>query len=265
MSTRPAAVAGTFYPEDPNELSLQIEALLAQNKRALAEPCAPKALIVPHAGYLYSGPTAAIAYNTLLKFKHKISRVVILGLSHRVPFRGIAASSASYFTTPLGAVAVDTKSIKGLKEKALVTELDSAHSSEHSLEVQLPFLQKILAQFTLVPLVTGQCDVREVALCLEEFWNDEQTLLLVSSDLSHFHDYREACSIDKKTCQLVQQQYFHLNGDQACGSYGVNGLLYLLASKKARIEILDYRNSGDTAGDKQRVVGYGAFAVYYSQ
>ncbi len=262
MHTRPAAVAGTFYPENPDALSAQIEKLLNDNPVASLPAAPPRALVVPHAGYIYSGPTAAVAYNTLLEFKGNYERVVLLGLSHRLPFRGIALPSVEQFATPLGDIDIDRQAIESLQKLESVVELDDAHCWEHSLEVQLPFLQRVLGTFRLVPLATGQCSPQDVAECLELFWPDERTLILVSSDLSHFHNYQDACSIDRQTCQLVLQKYAQLTGEQACGSSGLNGLLHFLADKNIRLELLDYRNSGDTAGDMQRVVGYGAFVVY---
>ena len=271
MLIRPAAAAGTFYPASPVALNEQLDQLLAQyrseaiSNSAPAEVLPPKCLIVPHAGYVYSGPTAALAYNALADGAQAIDRVVLLGLSHRVFFRGIATSSAQKFATPLGDIELDRASLAPLIEEGCITENDSAHEEEHSLEVQLPFLQRLLGSFKLIPLATGECETQDVAALLVRLWGSNNTLVVVSSDLSHFHPYQQAQSIDQQTCTEILRLYSRLTPEQACGCRGINGLLHQLQKAQYRIELIDYRNSGDTAGDKNRVVGYGAFAIYANQ
>lgn len=261
MLTRTMAVAGLFYPADPNELGELVERLLAHVTTQTTKQ--PKALIVPHAGYIYSGYTAAFAYHTLTAYSDSIRRVVLVGLSHRVPFHGgIAVSPVQQFQTPLGNVPVDMDAIKTLQKSKQVVESEEAHRLEHSLEVQLPFLQKVLPSFELIPLATGDCTPEEVANCLSEYWEDDSTLVIISSDLSHFHTYEEATKIDKATCDQILAKKTTLKPEQACGCQGINGLLTCIKNHPYDIELLDYRNSGDTAGSKERVVGYGAFAIY---
>lgn len=254
---RPAAVAGMFYPSDPRELESQIDAFLHSAETTTESP---KAMIVPHAGYIYSGPVAATAYATLAKNRHRIERVVLIGPDHRVGFRGIAAPSAAWFETPLGRIPVDQQAIGGL---AGVERFDRAHLLEHSLEVHLPFLQKTLDAFTLVPLVIGQAEAGEVAAVLEQLWGGDETLIVVSSDLSHYHDYATASRIDSETTRAIEE----LNGSdigpqEACGYIGVRGLLQLARKKGLHEKTADVRNSGDTAGPRDQVVGYGAYLFY---
>lgn len=273
-TTRAASVAGRFYPLEPEVLRYQVSQYLQSERPATSSntttettsetkaPKRPKALIVPHAGYVFSGLTAGIAYQTLKHFSDSIRKVVLLGLSHRIPFRGIAAPKTHYFATPLGEVTLDRKTIDRLVKQNIISEYDDAHQLEHSLEVQLPFLQEMLSDFSLIPLATGQCSAEEVARCLEYLWGGDDTLILISSDLSHFHPYEEAQHIDHDTCDLILKKFSQLNGDQACGCRGINGLLHFIEERDYEVTLLDYRNSGDTAGDKDRVVGYGSFAVY---
>ena len=259
-SVRQPAVAGYFYPDDPAELRQMIHAFLAGSRRGVA---APKALIVPHAGYVYSGPVAASAYATLHSIKDKIRRVVLLGPAHRVYLQGMALSGATRFATPLGFIDIDSETVEKLKAFPWVQVMDAAHEQEHSLEVHLPFLQTILDYFTLVPLVVGDCPPEQVARVLASVWGDEETLIVISSDLSHYHDYATACRIDKNTGQLIRDKQFEAIGPhQACGCMPLDGLLKIARERNMNVEVLDLRNSGDTAGSRDRVVGYGAFAVY---
>jgi AmmeMemoRadiSam system protein B len=257
QTVRPAAVAGMFYPADPHDLESQIDAFLGQAEES-GEP--PKAMIVPHAGYIYSGPVAASAYAMLAANRHSITRVVLIGPDHRVGFRGIAAPSADWFETPLGRIPVDQEAIDNLPG---VERFDRAHKLEHSLEVHLPFLQKSLDDFSLVPLVVGQADPADVAAVLETLWGGDETLIVISSDLSHYHDYLTASRIDNETTRAIESFNDAAIGPQeACGYVGVRGLLQV-ASKKGLHEItLDVRNSGDTAGPRDQVVGYGAYLFY---
>ena len=255
---RPAAVAGYFYPANSTELRNMINELMS--KTTAAGP-APKALIAPHAGYVYSGLTAAIAYANLQSVKDKITRVVLLGPAHRVYLKGIALSSATYFATPLGNIEIDQDAVKFLKKLPQVIVSDTAHQQEHSLEVHLPFLQIILNKFTLVPLVVGETSPQEVAEVLELFWNEPDTIIIISSDLSHYHDYETAKRIDASTTLAIEHLELEKIGpEQACGCRPVCGMLQLARTKKLSVNTLDVRNSGDTAGTKDRVVGYGAWS-----
>lgn len=267
---RPAAVAGTFYPGNPYTLSADVNTLL-KNAYATVEAHpdvfsgVPKALIVPHAGYIYSGPIAATAYAQLRSVRDKIRRVVLLGPSHRVYLNGLALAEADVFSTPLGSLAVDQHAVAELKKLPQVQDLAVAHELEHSLEVQLPFLQHLFQNFTLIPLVVGNATPEEVAEVLELLWGGEETLILISSDLSHFLSYRAACDTDRATANAILSFKTSLNGHEACGCMPINGLLNVAKKKGLQPRLLDLRNSGDTAGDKNRVVGYGALVFMRRQ
>lgn len=258
FSIRPPAVAGSFYPESPSELKQTIQTYLA---KAQSTPCQPKALIVPHAGYIYSGLTAAYAYKTLLDQAQSISRVVLLGPDHRVGFRGIAAPDCTIFKTPLGDLDVDAQSIEQALTLPYVSQRHDAHQMEHSLEVQLPFLQMLLQHFTIAPFVVSDASDDEVAALIELLWGGAETLFVISSDLSHYHDYQHANIIDTDTTRSIEQLKPRLKGEQACGCRAINGLLHVARRHHLHIQTLDLRNSGDTAGPKERVVGYGAYAL----
>jgi AmmeMemoRadiSam system protein B len=260
---RPAAVAGMFYPSDAHELNATIWGYLNNvSQDSDAAKMAIKAIVVPHAGYIYSGPIAASAYARILPRREIIRRVILLGPSHRVPVTGIAASRASQFQTPLGNIPLDLKSIEKIIVLPQVTYMDIAHEMEHSLEVHLPFLQTILDDFTLVPLVVGETTPNEVAEVLELLWGGDETLIVVSSDLSHYHNYFDAQQMDKRTSKAIENlQPEKIHYDNACGRNPLNGLLKLAKEHGARISTIDLRNSGDTAGDKNRVVGYGAYIL----
>ncbi|MCB1691841.1 MAG: AmmeMemoRadiSam system protein B [Pseudomonadales bacterium] len=257
---RMPAVAGTFYTANPVELEREIDALIEADGASDSDET-PKALIAPHAGYVYSGPIAASVYRKLRPGRGRIKRVILLGPSHRVGFRGIAASSADYFRTPLGDIPVDTNAIKEVVGLPNVGYLDEAHTHEHSLEVHLPFLQRVLGDFSLVPLVVGDANKEEVAQVLEKLWGAEETLIVISSDLSHYHPYDEARTIDAQTARKIMALDSTLQGEEACGCRPINGLLHLLKQKGLGIDQVLVRNSGDTAGDHSRVVGYGAWSV----
>lgn len=264
MQTRSPAVAGTFYAQNPAQLQNNIEQLLQRNNKPLTgvDPDTVKAVVVPHAGYIYSGPIAATAYNLIAGIKKKIRRVVLLGPSHRVPLRGIAMPDSQVFRTPLGDIQLDTDVLQQLKSLPEVAVVPQAHAWEHSLEVQLPFLQMVLDDFLLVPLVVGHSDPDTVTQLLEIFWADEQTLIVISSDLSHYLPYDKAKRQDSDTSRLIEARDFHLQGEQACGCYPLNGLLKAAQQHGFHVSTLDLRNSGDTAGSRDQVVGYGAYAVY---
>jgi AmmeMemoRadiSam system protein B len=258
---RRPAVAGMFYPSDPAELAQMLDEMLADAK-AVDTPT-PKAIIVPHAGYIYSGPVAATAYRRIKALAPHITRVILLGPSHRVPFYGIAASSATQFATPLGMIPLDRKLIDQLVASHQVKLLDEAHSMEHSLEVHLPFLQKTLGNFSLVPLVVGDARPEEVATVLETCWGGEETLIVISSDLSHYHDYATAQKMDRATSTAIEElEPEAIEYDDACGRNPVNGLLQLARKKRLHARTIDLRNSGDTAGPRDQVVGYGAYIIH---
>ena len=260
MSVRPAAVANLFYPAEASELRGYIHAALHDAAAQLPESLAQaKAMIVPHAGYIYSGTTAAFAYAALQTGKADIHRVVLLGPAHRVAFDGIALSGKDAFATPLGLVPLDKlgrEQILNLTPEAQIN--DAAHAQEHGLEVQLPFLQMVLGEFSLLPVCLGMVPPERVSCMMESLWDDPHSLFVISSDLSHFHSYDAACNIDQHSITTVLQMQSPLNHEQACGATGINALLPIARNKHLRPKLLDYRNSGDTAGDKDRVVGYAA-------
>jgi MEMO1 family protein len=261
LTVRPAAVAGMFYPGASGALEGSVRALLAVAPRpADLEPKWPKALIVPHAGYVYSGPIAASAYARILPGRSHIRRVVLLGPVHRVPIAGLALPGADSFVTPLGAVEVDAEAASRLRAMPQVRENEAAHSLEHSLEVQLPFLQTILDEFTLVPLVVGDAEPADVAAVIEQLWGGPETLIVVSSDLSHYHPYEDAAEIDRGTADDILALADTIDHEQACGATPINGFALCARRHVLAPELIDLRNSGDTAGEKSRVVGYGAFA-----
>lgn len=258
-AARPPAVAGLFYPQDTKSLRATVDELLAAAHPRLEKP--PKALIAPHAGYVYSGAVAASAYVEVQQRAAEISQVVLLGPAHRVALRGIAVASVATFETPLGPVAVDTELRARVLHLPGVALGDAAHEQEHSIEVHLPFLQSVLNDFTLLPLVVGEASPDLVAQVLDEVWDGDDTLIVVSSDLSHFHDYREARAIDAATVATIEDQLPTIAPQQACGCRALNGLLTATRRRGLQIVTLDVRNSGDTAGGRDRVVGYASFAA----
>ncbi|WPL16358.1 Memo-like protein [Thiorhodovibrio winogradskyi] len=268
---RHACVAGTFYPAEPSRLRAEIDACFAQRARATPASTAGrtdkrvKALIVPHAGYLYSGPVAASAYASLESQADQIHRVVLLGPAHRMPFKGLALSAADAWETPLGSVPVARSVCKELLAFAQVRELDTAFDGEHSLEVQLPFLQHLLGNFDLVPLLVGAASPTEVVEVLESLWGGAETLIVISSDLSHFLDDASARALDAQTATAILRLEPDLIGpEQACGRYPLRGLLTMAQERGLKPEQLDLRNSSQTAGTPDRVVGYGAYAFHES-
>jgi len=258
-ATRPAAVAGMFYPASTTELSRQVDELLAAAAGGERTP-APKALIAPHAGYVYSGPIAASAYAQIRSQGGRIRRVVLLGPVHRVPVRGLALPAVARFATPLGEVRLDSDAVAALRDLPQVVDSPLAHEAEHSLEVQLPFLQRLLGDFALVPLAVGDASAEEVAEVLGRLWGGEETLIVVSSDLSHYLPYDTARRIDQDTIDHLLSLEVDLDHERACGATPINGLLLAARRKGLKAELLDLRNSGDTAGDRRRVVGYAAIA-----
>ncbi len=255
------SVSGAFYPAEPDKLASMIDRYLAMVSPRGDTP-RPKAIIVPHAGYIFSGPVAATAYAQLRAFRDSITRVVVLAPAHRLPFRGLAVSDAKAFRTPLGDIPVDAETLKNLKQKPFVATLDAAFDGEHSLEVQLPFLQRVLANFTLTPLIVGHAEPEQVREVLEATWGGDETLIVISSDLSHFLDYDAARERDAKTTRAIEERNpaaidFH----DACGRIPISGLLLAAKEHHLAVATLDLRNSGDTAGSRDRVVGYGAYRL----
>lgn len=257
---REPQVAGSFYPRDRSVLSGVLADLLADAPSPPPETPPPKALIAPHAGYVYSGPVAASVYARLAPFKQRYTRVVILGPAHRHPFRGLGACSASAFRTPLGSVPVDEPWRSRALEIPGVRLLDEAHEGEHSLEVHLPFLQVVLESFRILPLVVGDVSFQEVAGVLSALWGGEETLVVISSDLSHFLSYERAARVDEATARAIEGlRPDDIAYEQACGRIPLGGLLLRAREEGLDVERVDLRSSGDTAGPRDRVVGYGAF------
>jgi len=257
-TVRPPAVAGAFYPGSPTRLKDEVAQYLTE---AAPPALTPRALIVPHAGYIYSGPIAATAYKTLAALLPPPRRVVLLGPSHHAAFPGLALPEAGAMETPLGVVELDEAGVRTALRFPQVRKSDAVHAREHSLEVQLPFLQQVLPRATLVPFAVGRATPEEVAEVVEALWDDE-TLVVVSSDLSHYLPYTQAQAVDGHTAQqIVSLDWKDLEGEQACGAYPMRGLLLAAQRRGLQVSLLDLRNSGDTAGDKGRVVGYGAFAL----
>lgn len=257
---RPPAVAGLFYPADPRPLARMVDRMLLEAD-AEAAGTVPKAIIAPHAGYPYSGPIAGNAFEPFRPLAGKVERVVVIGPSHHVAFAGLALPAADCFETPLGRVEIDREAAEPLLDLPQVRIDDRPHAREHSLEVEVPFLQQVLGRFRLVPLVTGNASPAEVAEVLARVWGAEETRIVVSSDLSHFLDYETARRTDRRTADEIVALATPIDTRQACGAVAINGLLHLAADAGAfTARLLDLRNSGDTAGDRGRVVGYGAFS-----
>lgn len=260
MNRRLPAVANMFYPANPLELEQMLEQMMAEAKGA---QLTPRAIIAPHAGYIYSGEIAASAYKLLSPLRDRIKTVVLLGPSHRVAFHGLAVSSADVFTTPLGDIPLDREKIDKILSLPQVHLLDQAHTQEHSLEVHLPFIQFCLDDIKLVPIVVGDAQPEDIAEVIEMLWDDESTLTIVSSDLSHYHPYDVAKRMDRETSDAIERLDPNDIGDEdACGRNPIKGLLTLARQKKLHAATVDLRNSGDTAGSRDRVVGYGAYAIY---
>ncbi len=261
-AVRPAAVAGTFYPGEPAALAAEVASYLAAASVPRERARAPKAIIAPHAGYMYSGPIAGSAYACIAAMAGRVRRVVLAGPAHRVHVRGVAVPAAREFETPLGAVPLDAEAIEAARAFPFVEVSDRAHALEHSLEVHLPFLQAALGRFRLVPLLVGDAEPGEMAALLEALWGGEETLVVVSSDLSHYLPYESARRRDGGTARAILGLDARLVPEDACGAAPINGLLELARTRGLEAELVDLRNSGDTAGSHDRVVGYGAFAFY---
>lgn len=260
---RPSAVAGMFYPEDAAQVMRQLETCWADAKPHPGLGV-PKAVIVPHAGWIYSGAVAASAYGLLKPARGSITRVVLLGPSHRVAFRGMAVSEADQWASPLGAVKLDRDAIaRVVGHVPMVGTLEQAHAQEHSLEVHLPFLQKVLGDFSLIPVVVGDATPEQVAALLDALWGGPETLIVVSTDLSHYLDYASCRDLDSRTRDAIENlDPTALSREQACGRMPMSGLLLAARRRDMTVATLDLRNSGDTAGPKDKVVGYGSWALY---
>lgn len=256
---RPAAVSGLFYPDSAHELESAVRRYLHEGEAESGLIGPARALIAPHAGYRYSGPIAGSSFRQLLVGGPPVERVVLLGPSHRYYFRGLALPDADAFETPLGNVPVDRELCERVSDLPYLQVSYQAHAQEHSLEVELPFLQEILGEFTLLPVVVGSASGESVAELLERVWTDPETLVVVSSDLSHFLAYDQAARLDADTANRVIDLRADLTGERACGAIPINGLLIAARRRSLSGKLLDLRNSGDTAGDRSRVVGYGAF------
>jgi AmmeMemoRadiSam system protein B/AmmeMemoRadiSam system protein A len=261
-SIRAAAVAGSFYPGDPRALAAELDELFAGVAEATPALGFPKVLIVPHAGYVYSGPVAARAYDELAAARGIVRRVVLLGPVHRVPVRGLAIPGDQAFATPLGSVSIDQQALQSVRDLPQVVVSDLAHVHEHALEVQLPFLQRQLGEFRLAPFAVGTASVEEVAEVIERLWGGPETLVVISTDLSHYHPYAAACDIDGNTVRRIAGFATDLDHEEACGATPLNGLLAVAKKRGLGIRLLQACNSGDTAGGKGQVVGYSAFALH---
>jgi AmmeMemoRadiSam system protein B/AmmeMemoRadiSam system protein A len=291
---RKPAVSGSFYPTQRDVLERQLALFLSEAANApqtsdaplgyggqpagnvphtadaqfaadahVAGNALPKAIIGPHAGYVYSGPVAARAYTRLAAARGRISRVVLIGPSHYLAFRGLAVDASDAWETPCGTVTLDTEAIAGLRRLPMVGQLDAAHQREHALEVHVPFLQHVLGDFRLVPIVAGDASPDTVAALFDAVWGGPETLIVVSTDLSHYLDYAACQSLDTRTAQAIERFDDTVIGStEACGQVPTRGLLRVARRRGMAIERLDLRNSGDTAGPRDRVVGYGAWALY---
>jgi MEMO1 family protein len=255
-AVRPAAVAGMFYPGEARALAAEVDDLLGGVEQTAPRLGYPKALVVPHAGYIYSGGVAARAYDELAAARGSVRRVVLLGPTHRVAVRGLA------FATPLGQVRIDRDAIASVRDLPQVVVSDAAHALEHSLEVQLPFLQEMLGDFALAPFAVGTAGVHEVAQVLERLWGGPETLIVISTDMSHYHAYEQARAIDGATIERIAGFATDIDHEEACGATPLNGLLHFSKQKNLLLKLLSACNSGDTAGGKDRVVGYSSFALY---
>jgi hypothetical protein len=259
---RPSAVSGMFYPGEPDTLSDQIFGFI--HEKPIETTAVPKAIIVPNAGTVYSGSIAASAYRTLLQYRHVIHKVILLGPAHRVYLHGLALPTVDQFQTPLGEINLDTKTIQNLVDDyPQISYSDQAHAEEHSLEVQLPFLQEVLASFRLIPFVVGEASQKEVGDVIKHLWGGEECLIVISTDLSHFHSYDEAVKQDTVTANHIETFQGEQLGDRsACGRIPIRGLLHIAQQKGLSIKRFDLRNSGDTSGRKDQVVGYGAWGFF---
>lgn len=260
IAIREPAVAGQFYPDRADELESTIGLLFDEAREPDCE--APKALIVPHAGYIYSGSTAAAAYAGLRQFRDRYRRVLMLGPCHRVPVRGLALSGADVFRTPLGDIPLDRELVAAAQASSRhVSIVDAAHEFEHCLEVQLPFLQLSIGEFSLLPLLVGDVAPAVVGNVIDDLWGGSETLIVISSDLSHYLNYADACERDRATGEAIEKfELADIGHDDACGATPIGGLLLAAERRGMQVSRIDLTNSGDTAGDRDCVVGYGAWS-----
>jgi AmmeMemoRadiSam system protein B len=253
------AVAGTFYPASRAELDALVTSMLSAVEPGVAVR-RPKAVIVPHAGYIYSGAVAASAFARVAPFGASLRRVLLVGPAHRVRVDGLASPGVSHLRTPLGDVMVDLDALGAVPE---IAPNAAVHAREHSLEVELPFLQKVAAGAKVVPIAVGAAEPMAVARVIEALWGGPETLVVISSDLSHYLPYDDARAVDRRTAdRVLALDPKPLTGEDACGATGINGLLVAARGRGLAVELADLRNSGDTAGSRHEVVGYGAFALY---
>lgn len=260
---RRPAVAGTFYPASRDALKRQLAQFMLEAGNAAPQASFPKAIIGPHAGYLYSGPVAARAYGRLTTARGHVSRVVLIGPSHYVAFRGFAVDMSEAWELPAGPVPLDQEAIARLVELPMIGRLDHAHEREHALEVHVPFLQHVLGEFRLVPIVAGDAPPDAVASLFDVLWGGQETLIVVSTDLSHYLDYATCQRVDARTAAAIERfDDSAIGSNEACGQVPTRGLLRIARRRRMVVERLDLRNSGDTAGSRERVVGYGAWALY---
>lgn len=266
---RPPAVAGTFYPADADLLRSEIDGLIdaaLHSGIAQQETATPKAIIVPHAGLMFSGSLAALGFATVRALKDTIKRIVIIGPAHRMAFQGIALARADQFATPLGNMRCDLPALQKALALPHVQMLDDAHTLEHGLEIELPFIQRLFGEQSdigIVPLLVSRCSPRQVHEVIEKLWGGPETLIVISSDLSHFHDYDTAKKMDNRTRAMIENfDAENIDTNDACGALPVAGMLMAARNRGMKIKTLGMRNSGDVTGDKSRVVGYGAWAVY---
>ncbi len=265
-TVREPAVAGRFYPADPEELSAAVQEYLRAAETAAGEPTHasfPKAIIAPHAGYVYSAPIAASVYARLRSGRETVRRVIIIGPAHRVAVEGLALPQSTAFATPLGEVPVDAAAADSIAGLECVELMEAAHDFEHTVEVHLPFLQEVLEAFSIVPLVGGDATAAQMNEVLDTLWGGAETVIVISSDLSHFHDYDTAVQLGGKTSSAIEALDHEVIGrEQACGRIPIQGLLMAASKREMRAHVIDVRNSGDTAGNRGEVVGYGAYAFY---
>lgn len=258
INVRPAAVAGMFYPDSAAMLSDELARLFSA---ITPQPgLRPKAIIAPHAGYIYSGATAAHIYATIAARRETIRRVVLLGPTHRVAIDGLALPTSTAFETPLGTVPLDLPAMAAIRDMPQIVVSQAAHAQEHALEVQIPFLQCTLDEFSLVPLAVGRTSPEQVAAVIARLWGGDETLIVISSDLSHYMPYEQARQLDGQTARTILALDPTVDHRQACGATAINGLLLAARQRGLKAQLVTQCNSGDTAGDRSRVVGYGAFA-----
>jgi AmmeMemoRadiSam system protein B len=258
QEVRKPAVAGLFYPSSRRELLAAVEEFLQEAPGKMSS--SPKAIIAPHAGYVYSGPIAGSALAPWAAAANQIQRVVLLGPAHRVPVRGLALPGVDAFETPLGTIPVDAELVARVADLPQVGVSRAAHAPEHCLEVELPFLQVLLGSFAILPLLVGDATQGEVAEVLDRVWGGPETRIVISSDLSHYLEYSQARAVDERTAEEILALRSPISSSQACGAAAVNGLLVAAVDHDMSVSLLDLRSSGDTAGDRSQVVGYGAFA-----